>query len=257
MILQSAGISGRGRAELAQVLSVGRRFIQPADAAEALEVDADTAAKKLARWAEAGWVRRVRRGLYIGVPVHVTNPAAWSEDPLLVAAEIWPPCYFTGWTAARHWALTEQVFRTTVLKTSERVRTSSVRLLDHNYIVRHVGDDALTWGIKTEWSGDARLRFADPARTVVDILDAPRLGETAAAANRRAAAFGGDVLVLVAPARPRPSDAPARCLPSPGPDGHSGRCGPFQPERQVQGDHKICGSGAVARPAGWAKSRAD
>jgi predicted transcriptional regulator of viral defense system len=176
MILQSAGISGRGRAELAQVLSVGRRFIQPADAAEALEVDADTAAKKLARWAEAGWVRRVRRGLYIGVPVHVTNPAAWSEDPLLVAAEIWPPCYFTGWTAARHWALTEQVFRTTVLKTSERVRTSSVRLLDHNYIVRHVGDDALTWGIKTEWSGDARLRFADPARTVVDILDAPRLG---------------------------------------------------------------------------------
>jgi predicted transcriptional regulator of viral defense system len=176
MMLQSGGISGRGRAELAQVLGARSRFIKPSDVAETLNIDADAAAKKLARWAEAGWVRRVRRGLYIGVPVYVTNPAAWSEDALLVAAEVWSPCYFTGWTAAQHWALTEQVFRTTVLKTSERVRTSSVRLLDHDYIVRHVGNDTLTWGIKTEWSGDARLRFADPARTVVDILDAPRLG---------------------------------------------------------------------------------
>jgi predicted transcriptional regulator of viral defense system len=175
-MLQSAGISGRGRAELAQVLAAGRRFIKPADVAERLDVGADTAAKKLARWAEAGWVRRVRRGLYIGVPVYATNPAAWSEDALLVATEVWSPCYFTGWTAAHHWALTEQVFRTTVLKTSERVRTSSVRLLDQDYIVNHVSDDALTWGLKTEWRGDTRLRFADPARTVVDILDAPRLG---------------------------------------------------------------------------------
>ena len=69
---------------------------QTGDVAETLNVDADGAAKKLARWAEAGWVRRVRRGLYIGVPVHVTNPAAWSEDPLLVAAEIWVTLLFHG-----------------------------------------------------------------------------------------------------------------------------------------------------------------
>jgi predicted transcriptional regulator of viral defense system len=174
-MLHSGGISGQGRAELARVLASGRRFIKPTDVVEALDVDADTAGKKLARWAEAGWVRRIRRGLYIGVPAHATNPATWSEDALLVADEVWSPCYFTGWTAAHHWALTEQVFRTTILKTSGRVRTSSVRLLDHDYIVNHVDDDAMAWGLKTEWRGDTRLRFADPARTVVDILDTPRL----------------------------------------------------------------------------------
>src|SRR6266567_3072996 len=137
-MLQPAGISGRGRAELAQVLATGRRFFKPADVVETLNVDTDTAAKKLARWAEAGWVRRVRRGLYIGVPVYVTNPAGWSEGALLVAGEIWSPCYFTGWTAAHHWALTEQVFRTTVLKTSGRVRASTMRLLDNDFIVNHV-----------------------------------------------------------------------------------------------------------------------
>ena len=117
-----------------------------------------------------------RRGFYIGVPVEATNPAAWSEDALIVAAEVWSPCYFTGWTAASHWALTEQVFRTTVLKTSKRVRTSSVRLLDHDYTISHVAEDSLTWGLEDEWREDIRLRFADPARTVTDILDTPRLG---------------------------------------------------------------------------------
>src|SRR5258708_31267648 len=51
-----------------------------------------------------------------------------------------------------------------------------MRLLDNDFIGNHGSDDALTWGLKAEWRGDARLRFADPARTVVDILEAPRLG---------------------------------------------------------------------------------
>jgi predicted transcriptional regulator of viral defense system len=175
-VSEGAGISGRGRAELAQVLASGRRFITPADVEATIGADAETAAKKLARWAADGWLRRVMRGVYIRVPVEAANPAVWSEDALIVAAEIWWPCYFTGWTAAGHWALTEQVFRTTALKTAKRVRISSVRLLDHDYIISHVPRDSLTWGLKMEWREDIRLQFADPARTVTEILDTPRLG---------------------------------------------------------------------------------
>jgi predicted transcriptional regulator of viral defense system len=170
-----AGITGRGRAELAAVLASGRRFITPADVSDALRVDPDAAAKRLSRWAREGWVRRVRRGMYIGVPVDATNPAAWSEDALIVAGRIWSPCYFTGWTSAGHWALTDQVFRTTVLKTAGRVRAPQVHLLDHDYLLAHASDDALHWGLRTEWHGDARLYFADPARTVIDVLDDPKL----------------------------------------------------------------------------------
>jgi predicted transcriptional regulator of viral defense system len=56
------------------------------------------------------------------------------------------------------------------------VRASSVRLLDHDYLLSHVSPEALEWGLKTEWRGEVRLRLADPARTVVDTLDTPRLG---------------------------------------------------------------------------------
>lgn len=170
-----SGISNRGRSELGAVLGGGRRFVTPSDVVQALGVEPDAAAKKLARWAAEGWLRRARRGLYIPVPLDAANPAAWSEDALIVATAVWSPCYFTGWTAASHWSLSEQVFRTTVVKTSRRVRASSARLLDHDYLLAHLSQKQMEWGIRTEWRGELRLRIADPARTVVDILDLPRL----------------------------------------------------------------------------------
>ena len=169
------GISATGREELALVLG-GRRFVTPADVAAELHIDSTAATQRLARWARDGWVRRVRRGLYIGVPVEASNPRAWSDDALVIAARVWDPCYFTGWTAARHWALTEQVFRTTVLKSSARVRETRRSLLDNDYMVVHTDPEALAWGLVSEWNDGERLQFADAARTVVDILESPRLG---------------------------------------------------------------------------------
>jgi predicted transcriptional regulator of viral defense system len=173
--MSSQGISGSGRAELAAVVG-RRRFITPSDVATELDVDAHVAARKLAHWAEKGWLRRVRRGIYIRVPVEAENPERWAEDALMVAAAAWSPCYFTGWTAASHWGLTEQVFRTIVLKTTGRVRTSEVHLLDVDYLLMHISPEATSWGIERVWREETRLQIADPARTVVDILDQPRIG---------------------------------------------------------------------------------
>jgi predicted transcriptional regulator of viral defense system len=164
------------RSELAAVTGRGRRLISVSDAVKALGIDAETAAMKLARWADQGWLRRVRRGMYIAVPIDAESPKAWTEDALIIATGIWSPCYFTGWTAANHWGLSEQVFRTTVLKTTRRVRASRVQMLDHEYLIAHTDERYLSWGMETEWQDGVRLIYADPARTVIDILDAPRLG---------------------------------------------------------------------------------
>lgn len=171
----AAGISQASRAQLVQVLH-GQRFVTPRVAAATLDLDDKAAARKLAQWAEAGWLRRVRRGLYIPVPINVEHPQTWVEDALVVAATVWDPCYFTGWTAANHWSLTEQTFRTVVLKTAVRVRQASVELLDRRYLITHASPVDMEWGLKTVWQEDMRLRFADSARTVVDALDSPHLG---------------------------------------------------------------------------------
>lgn len=173
---EPGGISAEGRAELAQVTSRGRRLVDVGDVAETLELDRNAAAKRLARWASRGWLRRVRRGLYLAVPVDVENPETWTEDPLILADEVWSPCYFTGWTSAQHWHLTDQIFRTVVVKTTQRVRSSDETLLDQDYLIGHVPPSALEWGLKAVWIRERRVRLADPARTVIDVLDEPHLG---------------------------------------------------------------------------------
>ncbi len=169
------GISGAGRAELSLVVG-HHRFISPEQAASELGVSAHVAARKLAHWAERGWLRRVRRGLYISVPVETIRPETWSQDAMVLADAVWSPCYFSGWTAANHWGLTEQMFRTTIVKTTQRVRFSKARLLDAEYLLMHISEEAIRWGMEPVWHEETRLQIADPARTVVEVLDAPRIG---------------------------------------------------------------------------------
>jgi predicted transcriptional regulator of viral defense system len=169
-----AGISRAGRERLSQVLGKGRRLITVEDAARALHERPREVAKQLSIWAGNGWLRRVRRGLYIPVPVEASEAARWSDDPLYLADAVWTPCYFTGWTSAGHWSLTEQLFKTTVLKTTQRVRTSEQHLLEHSYLVAHTATAGM-WGLATVWRNDRKLQMADPSRTVLDILDEPAL----------------------------------------------------------------------------------
>ncbi len=169
------GISQAGRTELSRVVEPGRVLVTVNDAVERLGVSRSAAAKKLSWWTKQGWLRRVRRGLYIRVPVEFNAAGRWTADPLYLATVVWSPCYITGWTSAHHWELTEQVFRTTIVKSAQRVRTNKARLLEHDYLVLHIDRDQI-WGTKDVWDHGTRVLVADPARTVIDMLDAPKLG---------------------------------------------------------------------------------
>jgi len=176
MNIDQAGISGHSRRQLARLTASGRQIVSVDDAVHRLEVSRSDAAKMLARWAEQGWMRRVRRGLYIAVPVNVEHPERWTANPFVVATAVWEPCYFTGWTAGNHWGLTEQIFQTVVVRTANRVRKHEQTLLDQKYLVGNVAPGRLEWGIRTEWIEGTKVRFADEARVIVDVLDDPGIG---------------------------------------------------------------------------------
>ena len=107
---EPGGLSARGRRDLATLFGAGQRTVTVDAAAAALGVSRESAARRLSAWASRGWLRRVRRGLYIAVPVDARDPATWNEDPWYLADLVWDPCYIAGWSAANHWALTDQVF---------------------------------------------------------------------------------------------------------------------------------------------------
>lgn len=164
------------RKQLASLTSRGRHLVTVEDAANRLDVNRVEAAKTMARWAEQGWLRRVRRGLYIAVPVDVEHPERWSEDPMVLATVVWEPCYFTGWTAGNYWGLTEQVFKTVVLKTTKRVRSPSQTLLDHRLLIGRIAEDKLSWGLRTVWIKGLKVRLAVEARVIIDVLGEPKIG---------------------------------------------------------------------------------
>ena len=77
-----AGISSVGRADLARVVGRGRRLVSSEDASKALDIPRQEAARRLIRWCDEGWLRRVRRDLYVPVPVDADRPEAWSKRQL-------------------------------------------------------------------------------------------------------------------------------------------------------------------------------
>ena len=168
------GLSLRSRERLAALLRKHPGTVTPKEAAAILPVPARKAARLLAAWARSGWLSRVRRGLYVPVPLEASTTEGPLDDPWLVAAALFSPCYIGGWSAAEHWALTEQIFRSVCVMTATRPRNREPVLKGTQFALRTVQESAL-FGLKTVWRGRTRVQVSDPARTVVDMLADPAL----------------------------------------------------------------------------------
>jgi predicted transcriptional regulator of viral defense system len=139
-------------------------------AAEVLKVPPRTAAILLARLTRRGWLSRVRRGLYLVLPLEaVPGTLTPIEDPWILAREIFSPCYIGGWTAAEHWGLTEQIFRSTFVVTAAHVRRGSATLLGAEFHLVRVPASRVR-GIAAAWRGRERVPVADRERTLADAL---------------------------------------------------------------------------------------
>lgn len=171
-----AGITG----ETAVLLNrLHRGFAGPftvADAAEVLSMPPADARRLLARLARKRWLTRVRRGLYLAVPLDAVTPGEWVEDPWLVAAKAFEPCYIGGWSAAEHWSLTEQLFRDVLVVTARNLRQRDHVLQGVRFTVTRRRSEALEFGLRPVWRGTTRVQVSDPSRTVIDVLDDPSIG---------------------------------------------------------------------------------
>ncbi len=145
-------------------------FVSVPMAAGLFGVSSRTAAVRLARLARRGWLARVRRGLYLVLPLEAsTGSPTTVEDPWILAREVFSPCYIGGWTAAEHWGLTEQVFRSTFVVTAAHVRRGTAKLLGAEFHIVRVPSYRVK-GVATLWRGRDRVAVADRERTIADAL---------------------------------------------------------------------------------------
>ena len=171
----SKGLGGQSRVQLAELLRRTTGTVSPKQAAGVLKLQPQKAAKLLSRWASQGWLARVRRGLYVPVPLESQSADVALEDAWLVAERLFAPCYIGGWSAAEHWGLTEQIFRTLLVFTVRKPRDRVPVLRGTSFQLRSISKQAL-FGLKPIWRGQVRVNVSDPTRTVLDMLSDPAVG---------------------------------------------------------------------------------
>jgi len=170
-----SGLGKKDRKRLSAIFRETKGTITVDDVAGILKISPTDAAKMLSRWAKKGWISRARRGLYVRVPLESSTADVPLEDPWIVAARLFAPSYIGGWTAAGYWALTEQIFRTVVVLTTQKPRKRNLIIKGTSFVLRTISDKAL-FGTKQIWRGQSKISISDPSRTILDMLANPKLG---------------------------------------------------------------------------------
>jgi predicted transcriptional regulator of viral defense system len=129
----------------------------------------------LSRLCQKGWLRRVRRGLYTVVPLSSPTPDPAVEDAWPLAMALFAPGYISGWSAAEHWDLTEQIFNSISVVTTRPQRRTEQTFAGVAFRTRTIKAPQL-FGAMSLWFGSRRVEVADPHRLVIDILDDPSFG---------------------------------------------------------------------------------
>ena len=149
-------------------------LVTVADAAKALHISNHEAATRLARLHKAGWLLRVKRGTYFIRPLEAgPHDMGSAPDPWPIASALFDPCYIGGWTAAHHWGLTDQLFRSTFVVTSAHIRKRSLTILELEFRLARVDDRSRVTATPAIWRGTQRVRLSSIERTVADGLATP------------------------------------------------------------------------------------
>ncbi|MGH7648009.1 MAG: type IV toxin-antitoxin system AbiEi family antitoxin domain-containing protein [Gemmatimonadaceae bacterium] len=147
--------------------------IRVSEATRAWGVPTSSASRRLGALTRAGWISRVRRGVYRVIPVDASNEVAIPfDDPWILAASTFAPCYIGGWSAAEHWGLTEQLFAKTFVVTGAHVRARDIALGGLAFRVARVARTR-AMGDANVWRGRTRVPCSSAALTIVDGCNAP------------------------------------------------------------------------------------
>lgn len=169
------GISLKNRVLLGEINRKAKGPFSINEFAGMLGMPLKRAKRLVLHWVSMGWLTRIKKGLYSTVPLEAVHPGERREDPWIVAARVFSPCYIGGWSACEHWGFTEQIFRDVVVFSGKDIRKRRQVIQGTIYIVKGIKKSKI-FGTKPIWRGQVKVLVSDPRRTIVDLLDEPALG---------------------------------------------------------------------------------
>ena len=172
---KNAGISTQERKIISHFSAIEQNIIKSDDLIKLYRFKKETANQILSRLSKKGWLQRLKRGIYIIVPLSSSTPTPAIENLWPVLLDIFKPAYISGWSAAEHWGLTEQIFNSISVVTLLPQRKNIQKIGGIKVRVRTIKNN-FDFGIKKIWFGSHVINIADPSRMIIDILDLPGFG---------------------------------------------------------------------------------
>ena len=168
------GIGSGYRQKLAKVISSSEGILTPNIVAETLGISRQEAGRILSRWNKQKWVKRLKRGVYVPVILEDEAGELTGEDPMVLADKLFYPGYIAGFSAVKHWDLSEQIFETTTYFTSRQLKDCSPTVGTHKFQLKTIRDSKI-FGTKFMWTENQKIPISDPTKTIVDLLDDPSI----------------------------------------------------------------------------------
>lgn len=172
---QFAGLSSQERKIISNFSALEKDTLNVDDLINLLSCKRTTANQILRRLTQKGWLQRIKHGVYIIVPLSSTTATPAVENIWPLAMDLFKPAFISGWSAAEHWDLTEQIFNSVSVATLKPQRESIQIMGNIKFRTRKLVKKQF-FGIKRVWFGSKVVEVADPSRTIIDILDLPRFG---------------------------------------------------------------------------------
>lgn len=165
-------IGSKSRIFLNRLLATGIEIIENKDVVAILGVSRKRGYQLLSYWYQRGWLNRIKRGVYLPIPIEAELRLKVVEDAWVLADRLYEPCYIGAWSAAQYWDLTEQIFQTTVVFSAKHVRKSKEKIQNAEYLIKRL-DQAKIFGTKKIWRDKVKIQISDPSRTIIDMLNSP------------------------------------------------------------------------------------
>jgi predicted transcriptional regulator of viral defense system len=168
--MEYQGLHAERRKNLAKLLSPGKGAITIDAAAQILGWEREKARVFLASLHRSGWLKLIKPGVFVPVPLESDEPDLTEENELVLATYLYGNCYIGGWSAASFWGLTDQIFVKTWVMTSQFVRKKQETKGGHVYLLRHI-PETYFFGLHPEWIKQDKVGISDPHKTIIDFAN--------------------------------------------------------------------------------------
>jgi predicted transcriptional regulator of viral defense system len=187
--MQNRTRASLGKIEAAFLSKVAKqRFFSIAEARRILSQRQNAPTSQfLERLLKKGWILRVRRGLYLAVPLSASGEGGPQVHEFHIAMNLVSPAAIAYWSALNHHGMTEQIPRTVFVATNHLVRYPPREVFGFSYKIVSLRPHRF-FGIEKDWIDDGPFLITDREKTIVDGLDLPEyvggVGEIAKALRR-------------------------------------------------------------------------